>query len=86
MGERFSPSRRSKIKAVSIGQSYGEGQVKGDLRIEFVRQDLTSYGGLELLRRYIRRLGLPARLRTACATVGGDYGGARLALLVMSLF
>src|SRR5215468_2946940 len=60
--------------------------VKGDLRIEFVRQDLTSYGGLELLRRYISRLGLPARLRTACATVGGDYGGARLALLVMSLF
>jgi site-specific DNA recombinase len=25
MGERFSPNRRSKIKAVSIGQSYGEG-------------------------------------------------------------
>src|SRR5215471_427962 len=32
--------------------------VKGALRIEFVRQDLTSYGGLELLRRYVCRLGL----------------------------
>ena len=60
--------------------------VKGDRRIEFVRQDLTSYGGLELLRRYVRRLGLMARLRTACAAVGGDYGSARLVLLVMSLF
>ena len=60
--------------------------VKGDLRIEFVRQDLTSYGGLELLRRYVRQLGMNARLRTACAAVGGDYGGARLALLIISLF
>ena len=60
--------------------------VKGDLRIEFVRQELTSYGGLELLRRYVRQLGLSARLRTACAAVGGDYGGARLALLIISLF
>src|ERR1700752_100213 len=60
--------------------------VKGDLRIEFVRQDLTSYGGLELLRRYVQRLGLGPRLRTACAAVDGDYGGGRLALLIMSLF
>ena len=60
--------------------------VKGDLRIEFVKQDLTSYGGLELLRRYVHRIGLGARLRAACAGLGGDYGGARLALLVLSLF
>ena len=31
--------------------------VKADLPIEFVPQQLTSYGGLELLRRYFR----PAR-------------------------
>jgi Transposase DDE domain group 1 len=60
--------------------------VKGDLRIEFRRQALSSYTGLELLRRYVRRQGLTARLRTACAEVGGDYGGARLALLVLALF
>jgi len=54
---------------------------KGDLRIEFVRQDLTSYGGLELLRRYLRRLALPDRLRQACAALPSDYGGARLALV-----
>ena len=60
--------------------------VKGDLRIEFVRQDLTSYGGLELLRRYVCRLGLRPRLGVACAAVSSDYGGTRLALLIMSLF
>jgi hypothetical protein len=60
--------------------------VKGDLRVEFVRQELTSYSGLELLRRYVRQRGLVARLRAACADVGGDYGGARLVLLVLALF
>jgi len=60
--------------------------VKGDLQIEYVRQDLTSYGGLELLRRYVRRLDLQKRLHVACAAAGGDYGGGRLTLLIMSLF
>ena len=60
--------------------------VKGDLRIEFVPQHLTSYGGLELVRRYVRKLELVVRLRTALAAIPSDYGSARLALLVMSLF
>src|SRR5207244_2897250 len=49
--------------------------VKRDLPIEFVPQQLTSYGGLELLHRYVRRLGLYPRLRRAGADLGGDYGG-----------
>jgi len=62
--------------------------VKGDLRIEFVPQDLTSYGGLELLRRYFRLLDLHRRLRDAFRAygLGGDYGGGRLALLLITLF
>jgi DDE family transposase len=62
--------------------------VKGDLRIEFVQQDLTSYSGLELLRRYFRLLGLHGRLRKQFRAygLGGDYGGARLVLLVIALF
>jgi Transposase DDE domain group 1 len=60
--------------------------VKGDLQIEFVRQELTSYSGLELLRRYLRQVNLPGRLRAACAGLGGDYGGGRLGLLVLALF
>lgn len=60
--------------------------VKRDLSIEFVPQQLTSYGGLELLRRYVRRLDLPARLARACAALGGDYRGASLGLLLMAVF
>ena len=60
-------------------------RIKGKLQIEFVRQELTSYSGLELLRRYLRQHDLPQRLRAACAATGGDYGGSRLALLVLAL-
>src|SRR5713101_9866777 len=60
--------------------------IKGKLSVQFVHQDLTSYSGLELLRCYLRQLDLPRRLHTACAAMGGDYGGGRLALLILSLF
>src|SRR5207244_11126519 len=49
--------------------------VKRDLAIEFVPQQLTSFGGLELLRRYVQRL----------AALGGDYSGASLGLLILAL-
>ena len=39
--------------------------VKRDLTIQFVPQALTSYGGLELLGRYLHRIDLGARLRQA---------------------
>jgi hypothetical protein len=61
-------------------------RIKGKLRVEFVHQELTSYSGLELLRRYLRQHDLPRRLRAACAATGGDYGGGRLALLILALF
>jgi len=59
--------------------------VKRPLHVEFVDQELTSYSGLELLLRYLRLCDLPSRLRAACAATGGDYGGGRLALLVLAL-
>jgi hypothetical protein len=59
--------------------------IKGKLPVEFVHQELTSYSGLELLRRYLRQHDLPRRLRAACTATGGDYGGGRLALLVLAL-
>ncbi len=60
--------------------------VKDDLRIDFVPQQLTSYGGLELFSRYFRRLEVAARLRRALAMIPSDYGSARLALLILALF
>jgi Transposase DDE domain group 1 len=70
-----------RLKVRSLRQA-----VKGDLPIEFVPQRLTSYGGLELVRRYVRKLAIVARLRAALAAIPSDYGSARLALLVMALF
>src|SRR5437870_13045438 len=60
--------------------------VKGDLTIQFAPQALTSYGGLELLRRYLGRIDLVERLRQACAGLRSDYGSARLALVLLALF
>ena len=60
--------------------------IKRPLHVEFVPQQLTSYSGLEVLRRYLRQCELPSRLRAACASTGGDYGGSRLALLILALF
>src|SRR4029453_1933925 len=59
--------------------------IKGKLQVEFVPQDLTSYSGLELLRRYLRQLDLPHRLPAPFARTGGEYGAVRVALLVLAL-
>ena len=59
--------------------------VKGDLAIQFVPQALTSYGGLELIRRYVQRIGLAARLRQAFAGLRSDYGSTRLGLMLLAL-
>jgi len=60
--------------------------VKGDLTIQFVPQALTSYGGLELLGRYLRQIDLGARLRQAFAGLRSDYGSSRIALVLLALF
>src|SRR6266516_7438947 len=59
--------------------------IKRPLHVEFVPQHLTSYSGLEVLRRYLRQCELPSRLRAACASTGGDYGGGRRALRIRRL-
>src|SRR2546429_4745869 len=62
-------------------------RVKANLPIEFVPQRLTSYGGLELIRRYFRRLDLRRRADQVLAAAGvrSDYGSGRLLLLVLAL-
>src|SRR5438093_10013027 len=60
--------------------------VKRDLTIQFVPQALTSYGGLELLGRYLHRLDLGARLRQAFTGLRSDYGSHQIALVLLALF
>lgn len=63
------------------------GVVKQNLRIEFGDERLTSYSGLELVRRYIAHLQLAARVRQALQpyALSSDYGNSRLVLVVLSL-
>jgi hypothetical protein len=42
---------------VRIGKRGFEARVKGELRLEFAAQKLTSYAGLELMHRFIRQVG-----------------------------
>jgi hypothetical protein len=60
----------------------------GDLRVEFVEQDLSSYSGLELFRRYFRLIGLNSRIRQAFREHGlrGDYGLVSFILVFIALW
>src|SRR5437667_6058649 len=61
--------------------------IKRDFSLQFGREQLTSYGGLELLRRFFGLIGLKARIQCALAgqRLGGDYGASHLVLLVIGL-
>lgn len=62
-------------------------RVNSDLRIQFARQDITSYSGLELFRRFLRLIGLHRRVRRAFArySIRGDYTCLDLLLVVIAL-
>src|SRR2546422_2521001 len=59
--------------------------VKRDLAIAFVPQQLTSYGGLELLRRYVRRIELPRHCRRHAPRSAVTTAGGRPALRSLAL-
>ena len=60
--------------------------IKRELPIQFGHEQLTSYGGLELVRGYFQLIGLNARIRRALGKhAGGDYGCSHLVLLVIGL-
>ena len=71
-----------RLKVAGLGRV-----VKRDLGIEFGREQLTSYGGLELVRRYFQSIGLNRRLRHGFREhhLGGDYGCVHLVVLVVGL-
>jgi hypothetical protein len=61
--------------------------IKRDFSIQFGREQLTSYGALELLRRFLGLIGLQVRVQCVFAAqqMGGDYGASNLVLLVIGL-
>ena len=63
-------------------------RINSDLKIEFAAQDLSSYSGLELFRRYFALIGLNSRIRQAFAGYGisGDYTPAHAILLFIALW
>ena len=62
-------------------------RIKRDFSIQFGCEQLTSYGGLELLRRFLVLIDLRARIQCVFAAqpLGGDYGACQLVLLVIGL-
>jgi hypothetical protein len=62
-------------------------RVNGDLQLEFTDVALTSYAGLELFGRYLRKTGFNAVVRAACAgtRAWGDFGAVAMVRLVIAL-
>ena len=60
---------------------------KSFFRIEFTPQDITAYGGLELIRRYFRLIGLHRRVQSAFRQyqLGGEYGAVDMILVILAL-
>ncbi len=60
---------------------------KSFFRIEFTPQDITAYGGLELIRRYFRLIGLHRRVQSAFRQyqLGGDYRAVDMILVILAL-
>lgn len=60
---------------------------KSFLKIEFAPQDITAFGGLELMRRYLALIDLGRRVRGVFARyeVGGDYRALDMILVIVVL-
>ncbi len=60
---------------------------KSFLKIEFASQDITAYGGLELIRRYFRIIELHRRVQSVFAAhgLGGDYRAIDMILVILVL-
>ena len=60
---------------------------KSFFKIEFAAQDITAYGGLELVRRYCRLIGLHRRIQKAFrqCQLGADYQAVDMILVLLAL-
>lgn len=60
---------------------------KSFFRLEFASQEITAFGGLELIRRYFRMIGFHHRVQSVFARygVGGDYRAIDMILVIVGL-
>lgn len=60
--------------------------VKADLHLRYEAKELTSFAGLELVRRYFHTIGLAQRIRRHLAGMGldGDYSSVQMIHLVLA--
>lgn len=63
-------------------------RIKSDLRIQFAPQQISSYSGLELFKRYFRIIQLNSRIRRAFRgyELSGDYGVVDCILTLITLY
>jgi Transposase DDE domain group 1 len=63
------------------------GRVNGNLRLRFEHKGLTSYAGLEFVRRYFSMIGLMAMLRRELgrAVPRSDFGAPTMVLVILAL-
>ena len=62
-------------------------RVNGNLAFEFTGAKLTSYAGVELFDRYLRRMGFSSLVRAtfADARLGGDFGVIAMVRVLIGL-
>lgn len=69
-----------------IGKRGFEARIKGKLRLEFGSEQLTSYAGLELVRRLLGRLEVFRELRAATARLAPFTAGREDSKLELRAF
>jgi hypothetical protein len=72
---------------VRIRKGSIRGRVKSDLPIVFTEEKLSSYGGIELFRRFLDRSGFSDRLQRVFSIrqFDGDYGSFRVTLALIGM-
>ena len=62
-------------------------RVNANLEVDFTSERLTSYGGLELMIRYMRKIEWTGMLRRRLGrwVSGGDYGAAGMCQAILGL-
>jgi len=73
---------------VRLRKQQFRGRINGNLKIEFAPQQVSSYSGLELFKRYFRIIGLNSRVRQAFRAheFSGDYAAIDYIFVFIALW